>query len=402
MSITPSTLVKAPSGPGGIAGVTVQDEHRRVVPPTSAGLSVLHVAQPTVDGVANYLIELVADQVARGFVVAVASPADGPLAPRTRSAGAHHHVWVAGREPGLGLWREVRTLRRLVAALRPNIVHLHSSKAGLAGRLALRGRVPTVFQPHAWSFEAVEGLVRRAAVLWERAGARWAQALLCVSEAERRRGEQHGIRGSWCVVPNGVDLDVWPEASDEDRLAARARLGLSDGPLVACIGRLSRQKGQDVLVEAWSSVAPRVPDARLVLVGEGPAEASLRRAAGASVDFAGHRDDVGDWLAAADVIAVPSRWEGMSLSMLEAMARGRSVVATDVAGAREAVGEEAGAIVPPDDAGALADALAERLLRPELAATEGGAARRRAERSHDRRRTAEAVAALYEELVAPR
>ena len=116
-----------------------------------------------------------------------------------------------------------------------------------------------------------------------------------------------------------------------------------------------------------------------MLVGDGPDEESLRSNAGPRVHLVGKRADVADWLAAADVVAFPSRWEGMSLGMLEAMAIGRSVVATDVGGAEEALGGEAGAVVPPGDAAALASAIVERLRDPARTAAEGRAARERAE-----------------------
>jgi glycosyltransferase involved in cell wall biosynthesis len=283
--------------------------------------------------------------------------------------------------------------------MRPDLVHLHSSKAGLAGRLALRGHRTTIFQPHAWSFEAVRGPLRAAALEWERVAARWATAILCVSEGERRRGEEHGIRARWHVIPNGVDLDGWPEAGCDERAHARAELGLPDRPTVVCVGRLSRQKGQDLLLEAWSSVTGRVPDAQLVLVGDGPAEESLRRQGHDGVRFAGRRSDVASWLAAADVVALPSRWEGMSIGMLEAMARGRSIVAADVPGAAEALEGDGGAIVPREDAAALAAAIADRLGDPSRADAEGRAARRRAEEAHDIRAMTEAVGELYDAVL---
>ncbi len=359
----------------------------------------LHVAQPTDGGVARCVLELVQDQVRRGWPVALAGPRWGSLAGEVERAGGEWYRWEAARAPGPVIVPETRALARIIHTVEPEVVHLHSSKAGLAGRLALRGRRRTVFQPHAWSFEAAEGAVRWSALRWERFGARWADAVVCVSEAERRRGVEEGIRAKWRVVLNGVDLDVWREASDDDRRATRARLELDGGPLAVCIGRLSRQKGQDVLIEAWRSVAVRVPGARLALVGDGPDAAMLRSAAGPRIDFVGQREDIADWLAAADVVTAPSRWEGMSISMLEAMARGRSVVATDVPGAREALGEEAGAIVPPERPDALADALVLRLLDRERAAADGRAGRLRAERFHDLRQANEKVADLYRELI---
>ena len=361
-------------------------------------LSILHVSQPTDGGVAGYVADVVADQVARGWQVVVASPSWGDLGARIEAAGAKHVDWTAGRAPGPGAFLDARRLARIVADVEPDLVHLHSSKAGLAGRLALRGRLPTIFQPHAWSFEAVRGPIRAAALTWERRAGPWG-TILCVSEGERRRGEEHGIEGDWRVILNGVDLDQWPEASSAERDAARRSLELEDAPTVVCVGRLCRQKGQDVLLEAWPEVAPRVPDAQLVLVGDGPDAKKLRRAAGEGVRLVGRRADVASWLAAADVVAQPSRWEGMSIGMLEAMATGRSIVASDVPGAGEALGGDAGALVPPEDPAALANALSERLLDPAKAAVEGRRARERVERSHDLRAMTAALAELYEELL---
>jgi glycosyltransferase involved in cell wall biosynthesis len=282
----------------------------------------------------------------------------------------------------------------------PDVLHLHSSKAGLAGRLAARGGTPTVFQPRGWSFEAVSGKTRAAAVAWERFGARWADAVVCCSEGERERGEEEGIDARWQVITNGVDLREHEAATDGDRARARVALELGDGPLVVCVGRLSRQKGQDVLLDAWPEVLRRIPDARLALVGDGPDRDELERRGTPGVIFAGNRSDVSDWLAAADLVALPSRWEGMSLAMLEAMARGRSVVASDVSGVRDALTVDAGAIVPAEDARALADALATRLLDRAGTEAEGRAGRSRVEAHHDIRRTTEAVANLYAELLA--
>lgn len=362
-------------------------------------MAVLHATQPTEEGVARAVLDLVADQVARGWRVAVASPPNAGFVTEVEARGAVHRAWPAGRAPGPVSAAEAVRLARILRGVAPDLLHLHSSKAGLAGRLAARGRPATVFQPHAWSFEAVGGLQRRGAVAWERFAVRWTDATVCVSEGERRRGTEVGVGGVLRVIANGVDLELFRAASEDDRAAARRRLELADGPLVLCVGRLARQKGQDVLLAGWDSVLERVPAARLALVGDGPAGESLRRAAPPSVHFAGLRFDVADWLAAADVVAAPSRWEGMSLALLEAMASGRSVVASDTPGALEALGGEAGAVVPIGDAAALADAIAERLLDPARATAEGRAGRIRAERHHDVRRATASAAELYESIL---
>jgi glycosyltransferase involved in cell wall biosynthesis len=357
--------------------------------------SILHVSQPTEGGVCRCVRQLVADQLERGWQVAVASP-QGIVAEDVRGLGARHYEWPAGRPPGPSTLFETARLTDVFHRARPDLVHLHSSKAGLVGRLSLRGRLPTVFQPHGWSFYPLRGSMRRAAVLWERFAARWAQVILCVSDSERQRGEAARIRANWHVVPNGVEVD---ELRPGDRAEARDKLGLENGPLVVCVGRICAAKGQDVLVETWPRVTARVPDARLVLVGDGEDAEKVRKAAGDGIVFAGQRKDAADWLAAANVVAAPSRWEGMSFAMLEAMAAARSVVITDVPGARDALGQDSAAIVPLDDRRALAAAINVRLLNPAIADEEGTAARLRVERGHDLRNTTRGVAELYQSLL---
>ncbi|MYQ35675.1 glycosyltransferase [Streptomyces sp. SID4956] len=367
---------------------------------------VLHLTQPVDGGVARVVTDLVRAQLADGMDVAAVCP-DSPLAARLRSLGAHVRTWEATRSPGPSLVREVRQLADAIGSVRPDLVHAHSAKAGLAGRLAVRGRIPTVFQPHAWSFEAVGGSTAALALRWERLAARWASRVICVSEAERDTGVDAGIRGRWTVVPNGIDPERFRPA--EDTAAVRARLTVRHGmdaeaPLVVCVGRLCRQKGQDVLLRAWDAVRRRVPGARLVLVGDGPDEGRLRAGAPRSVVFAGAAADAAPWYQAADLVVLPSRWEGMALAPLEAMACARPVVVTDVDGARESLPPALAGrcLVPPEDPRALARTVTALLLDPTLRASLGDRARRHVLSLHDVRHTARAVAGVYRDLLGAR
>ena len=119
-------------------------------------LTVFHLVQPVDGGVARVVTDLVRAQVAEGFRTVVACPPGGTLASDAAAAGARVYTWAAAGAPGLQLVREVLTAADLIRRSSPHLVHAHSAKAGLAARLAVRGRVPTVFQPHAWSFDAVE------------------------------------------------------------------------------------------------------------------------------------------------------------------------------------------------------------------------------------------------------
>lgn len=334
-------------------------------------MRILHVSQPVVAGVANVVADLVVDQRERGYVVHVACPAGSGLAEQVVGSGAAHHTWAAGRSPGPGVVDETRRLARIIADVDPDVVVLHSAKAGLAGRLALRGSRPTVYVPHAWSFEAVRGAGRTLSTAWEVLGGRWTDVTVCVSADERDRGRAVGVTSAMEVVPNGVDIETRvPRPSGP----ARAELGLVEAPTVVCVGRLAEQKGQDLLLAAWPAVRAAVPDARLVLVGDGPLRPALEHAAPAAVHFAGARSDVDTWFAAADVVAMPSRWDSAPLVPLEAMAAGRPVVAFDVGDIRATLGAT-GTVLPIGDVAGVADALVALLRAPAAAAAAGRAAR---------------------------
>jgi glycosyltransferase involved in cell wall biosynthesis len=381
----------------------------------AVSLTVLHVAQPVDGGVPRVVVDLVEDQVSRGWRVIVACPASGWLADAARAHGAEVVRWEAGRTPGLSTITQARHLARVIRRTQPSLVHLHSSKAGLAGRLAVRGSLPTVFQPHAWSFDAVHGGVGRASKAWERIAVRWTDLVVAVSQDERERGERAGIRATYAVAANGVDVNRF---APRDRDEARRQLGLDTRPTVICVGRLARQKGQDMLLDTWPQIRAQVPDARLVLVGDGPAREGLAARGLDGIDLVGAVIDAAPWYAASDVVVLPSRWEGMALVSLEAMACARSVVSFDVAGARESLlagdggsggspgdrdGDDlgdAGVVVPTGDVDSLAREVARRLADPELAAAEGDAGRARVVAHFDVRQTSshlsETLAALVQ------
>lgn len=363
-------------------------------------MKVLHISQPVDAGVAAVVVNLIADQQNRGWSPILVCPPDGWLSDRAEEIDVLVRPWVASRSPGPSVVTETRRIRDIIRTERPDVVHLHSSKAGLTGRLALRGTTPTIFQPHLWSFQAADSPVTRAARGWERFGARWAHRLLCVSDDERDMGRRADIKGHYVVIPNGIDTDrIQPTA---DKAALRKQLGLSTAPLAVCVGRLAEQKGQDLLLEAWQDVLQTHPGAHLTMVGDGPLAESLQNSASGrhhSVQWLGNRSNAVEYMAAADVVVVPSRAEGMALVPLEAMASGASVVAFDSGGIKQSVGE-AGAVLPIGDTSGLSAAIITRFDDPELTRLEGNAGRARAVDHFDHRRSASAVADLTIELAA--
>lgn len=367
----------------------------------TAAFRVLHVSQPTTMGVARCVDGLVAEQRARGWEVFVASPMATAEDPPEWITGPNFLRWDARRSPlSTGAVGEISRLRKIVKDVRPDVVHLHSSKAGLAGRLALRGSVFTVFQPHAWSFHATGRIVGPVARRWEKAAGRWADVVLCVSEGERTDAGDIGWADRSVVIPNGVDSARYHPATASERVAARAKLDLSaDGLVVICVGRLSEQKGQDVLLRAWPRVLEAVPSVTLVFVGDGPELDALKASSPAGVRFVRHQEDLVPWYASADLVVMPSRYEGASLALLEAMASGLSIVATDVYGVADALDNPA-ATAPVGDAGAIAELVIDRLQSPSLRASEGMRLRARAAEAFDVYPFRRAVAELYQASLA--
>jgi glycosyltransferase involved in cell wall biosynthesis len=201
-----------------------------------------------------------------------------------------------------------------------------------------------------------------------------------------------------------VDGAVFSPAPPEEQTVLRAASGLpTDKVLFAFVGRLTRQKRPDVLLEAWSRCA--TSRMHLVVVGDGPLRGELERqssrpASRKDVTFTGAVSNVPAFLRAMDVAVIPSEAEGMSNAMLEAMACGLPVVATDVGGVREVLGSDgkSGVVVPVGSSAALAEAMAGVAASAGLRKEFGAAARALIEERYDIRRVAAQYLSLYEEL----
>lgn len=349
------------------------------VPRNRGSLDVLMVSQPVSYGVAVFVRQLTEAAVAAGHRVTVACPGPerGPLAGWIRSAGAEHEVLNMARQPSPRDILDVWSLRRLARGR--DVVHLHSSKAAALGRVAGlslgRRRPAIVVTPHSWSWSVggklTGGLYRQV----ERVLAPRCDAIVAVSQREASEGRA-ALRSTdrITLIHNGVDRDRFsPDGVRADRDPG--------SPLIACVGRLCEQKGQDIAISALARLSD--PAARLRLVGNESVSGerehleALARSLRVSdrIEWRGEVADAAPELRAADIVIAPSRWEGMSLVFLEAMACGAPLVVTDVAGSE--VVDGAGVIVPTDDPEALADAMDRLLTNPQLRGRLGEAARER-------------------------
>lgn len=302
--------------------------------------------------------------------------------------------------------RALLAVRQLLQATRPRVVHTHMAKAGTIGRVAAATIRPRPALVHTFHGHVLDGYFRpaveRAFVATERLLARRSDVLVAVSQEvradllERGIGTPEQVR----VIPLGLDLGEHRTVSGPSGVL-RSTLGIgADVPLVGTVGRLVPIKDHDTLLKAMTSL----PDTHLAVVGDGELRSTLEarcRDLGIAhrVHFTGWRLDVPEIMADLDVVALSSRNEGTPVSLIEAAACARAVVATDVGGVRTVVTDgETGLLVPAGDPPALAAALDRALGNVALRERMGAEGRVRSHRFDDERLVAD-IRSLYRELL---
>lgn len=365
--------------------------------------TVLHATEVSWGGVRSLLDHYLRHQVQQGMSVHLVAPS------AMRDMPGRHHEWALRRDNLLTYPVALRQLRRQVRRIRPDVVHLHSFYAGFMGRLhrpLSLGAVPVVYQPHGWSdqlFSSPElnSLVKVA----ERSFAHRTDHLVANNADEISHGGQIGVHLPATPLGLAVSLTRFRRPTPEERSAARRELALGSQSLVLVLGRLARQKGQDLLVPAWEQSPP--PNALLAMVGPGDPHELQRLAPrqwNRSVVAPGEPADVLTWLRAADVLALPSRYEAGGVVVAEAMGMGIPVVSTAVDGAREMIEQgslpAAGEVVPLADMDAFLGAVRRRLVSPELREAEGAAGVRRATRLFDPASVCARLDTAYEATIA--
>lgn len=386
---------------------------------TARRIRVLHVITRLIVGGAQETAMLLCQHLDRArydctLVTGEETGPEGELHTESRARGVHLEF-----EPDL--FREISPLRDLAATVsltrrmfrgRYDVVHLHSSKAGIVGRLAARlAGVPVVVHTvHGWGFnEEQHRLVSGTYQALERTCARWCDALVVVGSPYRDEGLALGIGepSQYHLIRSGIEIDVY-RSVPSDRATLRARLGLpADALVIGNVGRLSPPKCPELMVRAFARLAATHTHAHLVLVGDGWQRGEVEAEVAAlglreRVHLLGLRRDIPDLLHTFDVFVMSSSREGLPRTLPQAMAAGLPVVATHVGGIPDAVAEgESGFLVPAGDVAALADRLARLAADPALRARLGAGGRARVEEFSVQtmvRRTEE----LYDRLLARR
>ena len=369
-------------------------------------MRVLHVAKVTgIAGAENHLLVLLPALRALGVdaeVVLLQEPGR-PVAQLVRAFLANGvPTFELAINMDLDPWL-VGRLARLVRSRGAHAVHTHGVHADLYGRLCLQGLDGMLLLQTRHNDDRFRRLwIMRLLNQWL---ARRCVRIIAISDA---------VREFVCAVegipPRKVEriyygLDAAPAPQSVADL--RTELGWAGVPLIGFVGRLTGQKGVDVLLNAFAIVHRALPTARLLLIGDGPQRAALAALAGglqisAAVHFAGWREDARAQMAALNVLAIASRWEGFGLVTLEAMQAGVAVVASRVSALPEIVLDgETGLLVPAANAAKLAAALLALLQDPQRAMQLGENGRLRAAQFFTVKQMAVQHAALYPSLAAP-
>ncbi len=324
------------------------------------------------------------------FIPLLLCPDEGEVADRARTLDVLVHSLHAG--PSIDFRAAVRhalSLRRHVGSLGADVVHADTIyTALLCGIGLLRRRVPVIF--HARSAES--GGVLDSVI------PRLSGHIICVSRATASRftscppAQVH-------VVYNGVDLSEFRPSADRTGLRNRLRI-TGDSFVVGYAGQLIRPKGLDILIRAFSRLRVEFPTAWLLIVGRGPDETALRRAAGEGVQFLPFSDSMPAFYSTLDVFALPTEFrEGLSRSLIESMACAIPSIATPLGGNAETlVDGETGFFIPPRDSQCLHARLRDLFLVPERRRRMGEAARRRAEALFDAAACTRGVEAVYRQV----
>ncbi|MEV0274535.1 glycosyltransferase family 4 protein [Hamadaea sp. NPDC050747] len=318
-------------------------------------------------GIGQHVAALAGELAQAGCAVTVIGPAMTEARFGFTERGAQFIPVEIPANPTPGDLRAVRSLRRVLAAVQPAVVHAHGLRAGFAVALA-RPALPTVVT---WHNAPLRGGVRGGVhAMLERIVARAATVNLGASTDLVDRAKAAGA----------TDARLWEVAAPvraaghRSPTGVRAELGVAaDVPLILSVGRLHPQKRYDLLVKAAAQLRAELPSATVVVAGTGPSYLDLAAqisAERAPVRLLGHRDDVPDLIAAADVGVVSSDWEARQLFAQEALAGGLPLIATGVGGLPELVGDAA-VLIEPGSAeairAAIVDLLGDPARRAELA-----------------------------------
>lgn len=373
---------------------------------------VLHIiTELVVGGAQDNTLLMVEKHNKKRFKVMLASSSGGELEDRVKNSQAKV-VFFKYLQREINIYKDCLAFIEIFKHIKKNkydIVHTHSSKAGILGRLAAKlAGVPIIIHTiHSFPFHDYMSSVRRRFYIFlEKLAAIFTDKLITVSNLNKNKAIKCGIANpsKFVTVYSGIDLHKFNVNIDIKGKKRELNIPL-DIPIVGMIGRLSPQKAPQYFIKAAAQVAKIIPEAKFLLVGDGILRKELENLANElhaspSIIFMGTRSDVPEILSLLDVFALSSLWEGLGRALTEAMIMGIPVVATDVDGVPELVKNgETGLLVPPKNSSALAQAIITLLKDRKRAKEMGEAARKRVVPIFSAELMVKKIEDIYEEFI---
>jgi glycosyltransferase involved in cell wall biosynthesis len=300
------------------------------------------------------------------------------------------------------LFAATRELTQRLTSIGTDIVCCNGYKANLLGRIAARRTgIPAIAVSRGWTAESFRVRLYERLDRWH---LRWMDRIVCVSSAQAAKVQRTGVPPERIhVIPNAIDPDRFTHPDAAYRRDLETRFSQPRSRIIGAAGRLSPEKGFDILVAAAAVVRRTQPDVGFLLFGDGACREALQRqidALGLSGVFLleGFRPDLDAVLPHLDLLVLPSYTEGLPNVVLEACAAGVPVVATAVGGTPEVLGGGVGRLTPPGDAAALAEAISDVLSQPDVLREMTIAGRQRARENYSFVAQAQSYQALFAEL----
>ncbi|MBI4437487.1 glycosyltransferase family 4 protein [Candidatus Uhrbacteria bacterium] len=367
-------------------------------------------------GAQTHVAQLTKFFIAHGDEVGVMSPPNGWLETQAHHLGARFfpNPFLSNSLNPRRTLSAAKAITRAVRDFQPDLIACHSTTAGLLGRFTIRNRIPTIFTAHGWGFQPGAPLARRLTLpILERLAARFCSKIICVSQNDLALAQAHRIARQEKLVQiyNGIELtQPTPEATQAEAWDTHSNHD-DDSVHIFFVGRLAPPKNPSLLIHAVRNLPESLRNrVRITIIGDGPQMPALQNLIKREqwlppmnqINLPGAlpreevlrrlRDD-------ADLFVLTSHWEGFPYSIIEAMACGVPVIASDVGGVREAVTAQTGILLAHDDVQTLSQALEQLIKNPEQRKAMGEQACLAAQKKFLVETMCEATLAVYQSLV---
>lgn len=322
-------------------------------------VKVVHITQATIGGVEEYIKLFLSNFDKNKYEMELICPGDGLLRREAEELGVKVNIIDMTREISLiDDYKAYKKLKKVISEINPDIVHIHSSKAGILARLAIRKlKIPCVYNAHGWSFsmkcsEAKKQIYASA----EKVCAKYTDMIVNISTYEQNLALEYKVANSqkMTVIYNGIDLNKYSRGYSRNEILSK--LGIPENAyVIGMVGRITEQKSPQTFISIAKEISNIFENAYFILVGDGDLIEEIQRSIEEKqlkdkVIITGWTNEVAKYISTFDVAILTSKWEGFGLVLAEYMASGKPIVASNVGGIPNVISHNHnGILIEPND-----------------------------------------------------